>query len=242
MNYWVRAHFCKVYIWEKIHDIATGRKAILKSWHTWNASHKAHWRSGLNLTAGTSFSAVLTKTVSEESDHWYFLLHILFLPFYHISFHFTITSLYYANCPKDLAPCLLFSTFSHLLGLPMEPTSLPMELSVSLRAHSQGSGLRASGCCSPAASKGPCQLLISPPFQGCWGWADSWHLLWLVLRFTPLIQPTDDVVPSQEIQLRKPPSFFLSTLCLFTVNRISSQLLLAASSNLVCQHQMGGWF
>lgn len=188
-----------------------------------NAACKACWRTGLHLNASKSSTAVSTKMASEESDHWISYFTFFFIPFHHTNCPFALTRLYYANCPKDLAPSLLIFTFTHLLGIPQgahRRAATREPAAAALRPPPN----RPAGCCflHPREAAGAGPTLAS------------------AAQVLPELQPAADVVAAQEMQLRKPPPFFLSTLCLFIVHRNSGRLLLAVSSNLVCQHQMCG--
>lgn len=132
------------------------------------------------------------------------------LPFHHTNFPFTITRLYYASCPKDLAPNLLIFTFTRLPGVP-------------------------HGAHHRAVTQEPAAAALQPPGAG-----PTLAPAVAAAQVLTTLQPTADVVASQEMRLRKPSSFFLSTLCLFIVHRNSSQLLLAVSFSPVCQRQMCG--
>lgn len=146
-----------------------------------------------------------------------------FLPFHHIIFPFTTTRLYYANCRKGLAPSLLIFTSTRLPGVPHGAHHRAATQEPAAAALQPPPNPPAS-CCS-----------LYPPRAG-----PTLASAAAAARVLTTLQPAADVVASQEMQLRKLPSFFLSTLCLFIVHRNSSQFLLAVSSNLVCQYQMCG--
>lgn len=155
------------------------------------------------------------------SDHWHFLLYI--------------------SCPSP--PPHNFSLHNNLpiiCWLPQRCSSQSSQLPLpsfswcSPKVLVQSSDSKAGGCCCPGSTM-PCQLLLSPVSQGCWGWMSSQSCPGCCSG-----SATAAVSACPEMQLKKSPSVFLSAPCLVIVHWNSSQLLLAVSSNLVCQRQMCG--
>lgn len=167
MNYEIHAHFCKVYIWEK--TLPLGEKGLYKV-----SPGECHPQSLLEAWPTTHHRKIIQgclRNWAMDTSFFTFLVH----PFHHTYFPSTIT------CYNML--------IASKIQLPVFPASHSLVCWCSPWISVQSSDPKAGGCCCPGSTK-PCQLLLSPASQGCWGWMGSHNclavaqplLLWVHLK------------------------------------------------------------